>query len=184
MILPSLGERLLHARDTFQTTSFVTFRCRSCQRGGIGLALCGTRKMRRTLVRTPAELPAPAKARQSVAARECPAATSLMCLGNGACRYCGAAPPRDNCLFLSSLASILAATTLVLAIIRRRSITSAVPAPTSVSAPFAFSVWAIARLTSLTFLHCRARSLVLEHSWRVERHRHLRFALSCWRFVR
>ena len=46
---------------------FVTFECRSCQRDGIGLALCGTRKMRRT----PAELPTPARAQQSVAAREC-----------------------------------------------------------------------------------------------------------------
>ena len=82
--------------------------------------------MRRTSLRTTAELPAKARARQSVAARECPAATGLTRQGNGACRYYGAAPPRDNCLFLSSLASILAATTLVLAMIRRRSITSAV----------------------------------------------------------
>ena len=44
----------------------------------------------------------------------------------GACRDYGAAPPRDNCLFLSALASILAATTQILAMIRRRSITSAV----------------------------------------------------------
>ena len=56
----------------------VTFRCRSCQRDGIGLALCGTRKMRRTPLRTPSELPTPARARQYVAARECPAATSLI----------------------------------------------------------------------------------------------------------
>ena len=75
----------------------------------------------------------------------------------------GAAPSRDNCLFLSSLASILAATTLLLAISLRRSIISAErtaslataspltfagsvfgPAPTCHSAPFAFSVWAIA----------------------------------------
>ena len=32
-----LGEWLRHTRDTFQTTSFVTFQCRSCQRGDIGL---------------------------------------------------------------------------------------------------------------------------------------------------
>ena len=67
----------------------------------------------------------------------------------------GAAPSRDNCLFLSSLDSILAATTLLLGISLRRSIISAErtanlatasPLTSHVphSASFAFSVWAIA----------------------------------------
>ena len=46
-------------------------------------------------------------------------------LGFRACRCYGAAPSRDNCLFLSAFANILAASTLLLAMIRRRSITSA-----------------------------------------------------------
>ena len=56
-----------------------------------------------------------------------PCGNSPHALGEcSACRDCGAGPPRDSCLFHSALESILAGTTPVLAMIRRRSITSAV----------------------------------------------------------
>ena len=198
MILPSLGGRLLHQRTLSRPLPFVTFRSKSCQCDGIGLALCETRTMRRTPLRTPAELPTPA------GARECPAAPSLTRLGNTVPAATTApAPPRDNCLFLSALASILgrndtcsghdseASHHFCCAVCRSRhcfstDLTSSFlgPAPTPVSAPFAFSVWAIARLTSLTSSpsSCIAapNPSFFEHPWRVE----LRLAVRCWGFVR
>ena len=82
--------------------------------------------MRRTPLRTPAELPTSARRgsplRRGSACSNLPHALREC----SACHDYGAAPPRDNCLSLSALASILAAATQVLAMIRRRSITSAV----------------------------------------------------------
>ena len=47
-----------------------------------------------------------AHARQSVAARECPAATSLTRWGTGACRNYGTAPPRMTMMMRHSLETI------------------------------------------------------------------------------
>ena len=167
----SHGESRLLTPPHSCVSEAATFQRKNYQRVGFGLALCGTRKMRRTPMRMPAEQPAlpESVAVRCVAARECPGASCLTRWGFGACRDYGAAPSRDNCRFLSALASILAATTLCLAISLRRSSTSAElsaglaadsptvraisafgPAPPPFSAPFAFSVWASAHLMSLT----------------------------------
>ena len=63
---------------TAASSEALTLQRRNCLRVSIGLALCGTRKMRRTPMRARAEQPAPTRAWSSVTAREVtlPAATT------------------------------------------------------------------------------------------------------------
>ena len=56
-----LGGWLPHTRDTFQTTSFVTFQCRSCQRRDIGLPSVEHGRNRRAQTCPPVERPAQAE---------------------------------------------------------------------------------------------------------------------------
>ena len=56
-----LGGWLPHTRDTFQTTSFVTFQCRSCRRGDIGLPSVEHGRNRRAQTCPPVERPAQAE---------------------------------------------------------------------------------------------------------------------------
>ena len=125
-ILLALGERLHHTRDAFQATSSATFQRRSYQRGGIGACpLWDTEDAAHAVAHACGAACSQQRHGSPLRRGSAAAATCLTRWGTRACRNYCAAPPRDNCLFLSSLASILAATTLLLAMIRRRSITSA-----------------------------------------------------------
>ena len=110
----------------------------------LGLPLCGIRKMRRT----PADLPAPARAQAVRCGEGVPCGNKPHALKEcSACRDHGATPSRDNCLFLSALAR-KTFHHFCCADCRSRNcfstdLTSSVLglAPTPVSAPFAFSAY-------------------------------------------
>ena len=109
---------------TVASSEASTFLRRNCLCVSIGLALCGTRKMRRTPVRAPAEQPAlPQMRGRPIRRGSAHKHLALHAGGYGACRDYGPAPYRGYCWFLSALASILAK--LCLAITLSRSITSA-----------------------------------------------------------
>ena len=182
---------------TAASSEALTFQRRNSLRVSIGLALCGTRKMRRTPTRACGATCSPTTAWPSVTAKECPQAPcltrwKLRCLprlrrstvsGQLLVSFCscqhprsGQAVPGHHCVAPSLLLS-----TLQFSQLRLRSC--------SHSLLGSFRLKRLGGGSSHVpylepFVQNSSSSLALDHLQRVERHRHLGLALGCWHFLR